>query len=288
MTYDPNQVVPEISYNKEGEEEEEEEPLHPAKHQRTGPAPSKSKVSGKSKSKGKARANTPALVDTSTRFPIPVRKPRRKSKKGELPAYVPPQPVSSMDTVSLAAETLANQRVNPYCSTQDAPIASSATMSVTTVPCAPSASTARRDTCPIAATPLWSPTMLMRPTTLSRGNELITDLSAARADYELAREQLFRASACIAVVSNRVSAWICGVVTNLGPHGLPHITEIPEDLRPLWGQLLIEAEAELSVNYRAAIMRYPFISDPCQNDLPTDEDLPTLIEFLTRHATCAH
>ncbi|KAJ7683154.1 hypothetical protein B0H14DRAFT_3535401 [Mycena olivaceomarginata] len=121
----------------------------------------------------------------------------------------------------------------------------------------------------------------------TRGNELITDLSAARANYELARKQLFRASARIAVVSNRVSAWIRQTVTDLGPYGLPRITELPEALRPLWGQLLIEAEAELSVDYRAAVMHYPFISDPRRTDLPTDEDLPTLIEFLTRRAARA-
>jgi hypothetical protein len=119
------------------------------------------------------------------------------------------------------------------------------------------------------------------------GNELITDLSAARADYELARKQLFRASARIAVASNRVSAWIRQTVADLGPYGLPRITEIPEALRPLWGQLLIEAEAELSVDYRAAVMHYLFISDPRRTDLPTDEDLPTLIEFLTRRAARA-
>jgi hypothetical protein len=53
------------------------------------------------------------LVDTSTCFPIPVRKTHGKSKKGEVPAYVPPQPVPSMDTLTLAAETLANQQREP-------------------------------------------------------------------------------------------------------------------------------------------------------------------------------
>ncbi|KAJ7671763.1 hypothetical protein B0H14DRAFT_3538151, partial [Mycena olivaceomarginata] len=90
-------------------------------------------------------------------------------------------------------------------------------------------------------------------------NERVTSSSPIcplpRADYELAREQLFRASARIA-----------------------------EDLRPLWGQLLTDAEAELSIDYRAAIQCYPFISDPRWADLPTDEDLPTLIEFLLRRA----
>jgi hypothetical protein len=108
------------AYNEEGEEEkedeeeeDEEEPPCPVKHQRTGPASPKSKASGKGKGKGKARANTPALVDTSTRFPIPLRKTRRKSKKGEVPAYVPPQPIPSMDTLTLATETLANQQREP-------------------------------------------------------------------------------------------------------------------------------------------------------------------------------
>jgi hypothetical protein len=120
------------------------------------------------------------------------------------------------------------------------------------------------------------------------GNELITDLSAARADYELACEQLFCASTRIAVVSNRISAWICQTVAGLGPYGLPYMLEIPEALCPLWGQLLIEAEAELSVDYWAAIMCHPFISDPRRTNLATDEDLPTLLEFLTRRATRAH
>jgi hypothetical protein len=119
------------------------------------------------------------------------------------------------------------------------------------------------------------------------GNELITDLSTARADYKLTREQLFRASARLAVASNRASAWIRRVITDLGPYGLPHMLDIPEALRPLWGQLLVDAEAELSVDYQAAITRYPFIRDPRRTDLPTDEDLPTLIEFLTCRAARA-
>jgi hypothetical protein len=109
------------AYNEEGEEEkdeedeeeEEEAPPRPAKRRRTAPAPPKSKTPGKSKGKGKAQVETPALPDLSTSFPIPVRKTRGKSKKTELPAYVPPQPVPLMDTVSLAAETLASQRREP-------------------------------------------------------------------------------------------------------------------------------------------------------------------------------
>jgi hypothetical protein len=119
------------------------------------------------------------------------------------------------------------------------------------------------------------------------GNELITDLSTACADYKLACEHLFCASARIAVASNHVSAWIRQTVALLGLYSLPRMTDIPEALRPLWGQLLLDTEAELSVDYRVAITRYPFISDARQTDLPTDEDLPVLIDFLSRRAACA-
>ncbi|KAJ7790173.1 hypothetical protein B0H14DRAFT_3501924 [Mycena olivaceomarginata] len=109
------------AYNEEGEEEkdeeeeeeEEEAPPRPAKRRRTAPALPKSKTPGKSKGKGKAQVETPALPDISTTFPIPVCKTRGKSKKAELPPYVPPQPVPLMDTVSLAAETLASQHREP-------------------------------------------------------------------------------------------------------------------------------------------------------------------------------
>jgi hypothetical protein len=109
------------AYNEEGEEEKEEEeeeekdeaPPHPAKRRRTAPALPKSKTPGKSKGKGKAQVETPALPDLSTSFPIPVHKTRGKSKKAELPPYVPSQPIPLMDTVSLAAETLASQRREP-------------------------------------------------------------------------------------------------------------------------------------------------------------------------------
>jgi hypothetical protein len=110
------------AYNEEGEEEkdeeeeeeeEEEAPPRPAKRRRTAPALPKSKTPGKSKGKGKAQVETPALADTSSTFPIPVRKTHGKSKKAELPTYVPPQPVLLMDTVSLAVETLASQHCEP-------------------------------------------------------------------------------------------------------------------------------------------------------------------------------
>jgi hypothetical protein len=113
-------------------------------------------------------------------------------------------------------------------------------------------------------------------------------LAYHRSDYELACEQLFHASDHLAVASNRISAWICRMVALLGPYGLPCMTEIPEALCPLWGQLLLDSEAELSVDYRAAVMCYPFISDAHRMDLPTDEDLPILIDYLTRHTACTH
>jgi hypothetical protein len=106
------------AYNEEGEEEkedeeeeDEEEPPRPAKHQRMTPASSKSR--GPGKDKGKARAKTPASLETSARFPITVHKIHGKNKKGEVPAYVPPQPIPSMDTLTLAAETLTNQQHEP-------------------------------------------------------------------------------------------------------------------------------------------------------------------------------
>ncbi|KAJ7729892.1 hypothetical protein B0H14DRAFT_3518199 [Mycena olivaceomarginata] len=217
-----------------------------------------------------------------------MRKTRGKSKKAELPAYVPPQPVPLMDTVSLAAETLASQHCEPLvfdagcanCILRDRECDHGAPRSL-----CEHCEKGRLSHCTHnfsvvdharAANHLEPYTRLSN----ERGNELITDLSAA--------QQLFRASARIAVASNRVSTWIRGVITNLGVYGLPRITEIPEALRPLWGQLLEDAEADLSVEYRAAIQRYPFISDPRRADLPSDEDLPTLIEFLTRRAARAH
>jgi hypothetical protein len=77
------------------------------------------------------------------------------------------------------------------------------------------------------------------------------------------------------------------MVASLGPYSLPQMTEIPEALRPLWGQLLLDSESELSVDYQATVMRYPFISDARRTDLPTDENLPILIAYLSQRATRA-
>ncbi|KAJ7805479.1 hypothetical protein B0H14DRAFT_3485156, partial [Mycena olivaceomarginata] len=243
-----------------------EAPPRPAKRRRTAPALPKSKTPGKSKGKGKAQVETPALPDLSTTFPIPVRKTRGKSKKAELPR-LRPSPTANVAKPLVFDAGCAN------CILRDRECDHGAPRSL-----CEHCEKGRLSHC----------THNFSVVDHARGNELITDLSAARADYELAREQLFRASARIAVASNRVSTWIRGVITNLGVYGLPRITEIPEALRPLWGQLLEDAEADLSVEYRAAIQRYPFISDPRRADLPSDEDLPTLIEFLTRRAARAH
>jgi hypothetical protein len=99
----------EEAYHEEGEEEEE--PLRPAKCQRTAPASFKGK--GKDKGKGKAQANTPAPSSASSHFPLVDRKTRGKRKKDELPSYVPPRPVPTMDTVRLAAESLAKEQREP-------------------------------------------------------------------------------------------------------------------------------------------------------------------------------
>ncbi|KAJ7681543.1 hypothetical protein B0H14DRAFT_2655244 [Mycena olivaceomarginata] len=175
-----------------GEEEEEEEaPPRPAKRRRTAPALPKSKTPGKSKGKGKAQVETPALPDLSTTFPIP--------QEGRAASLRPPQPVPSMDTVSLA-ETLASHVANLWCSTRDVPIASSATANATTVPralcehcekgrlshCSHNFSVADHAR---AANHLEPYTRLANElaicllTTFLRCNELITDLSAARANY---------------------------------------------------------------------------------------------------------
>jgi hypothetical protein len=94
------------AYHEEGEEEreddEDEELTPPRKRKRTD--------SRTPKGKSKAKSGTPA---PSSRFPSAVRKTRGKSKKDELPPYVPPRPVPTMDTVRLAAESLAKEQSEP-------------------------------------------------------------------------------------------------------------------------------------------------------------------------------
>ncbi|KAJ7662519.1 hypothetical protein B0H14DRAFT_2658860 [Mycena olivaceomarginata] len=60
------------------------------------------------------------------------------------------------------------------------------------------------------------------------GNELVTDLSAAHTDYELAREQLFRAGSRLSVAGNHVCAWIRERISPLGADGLPGMGRAPE------------------------------------------------------------
>lgn len=112
-------------------------------------------------------------------------------------------------------------------------------------------------------------------------------LTAAHADYELARSQLFCASARLAVASNRIGAWIHQTFALLGPDGLPGMVELLEEFRPFWAQLLLNYEVELSLDYWAAVLYYPFISDSCWTDSTTDEDLPILIDFLSYRAARA-
>jgi hypothetical protein len=100
------------AYNEEGEEEkedeeEEEEPVHPAKRQRT------SSSAPKGRGRGKAKASTPTPSAASSRFPLVERKTRGKRKKDKLPPYVPPQPVPTMNTVRLAAESLTKEQCEP-------------------------------------------------------------------------------------------------------------------------------------------------------------------------------
>ncbi|KAJ7300605.1 hypothetical protein DFH08DRAFT_828295 [Mycena albidolilacea] len=97
------------AYNEEGKEEKEdkdkeEEPVCPVKRQQT------SSSTPKGKGKGKAKANTPAPSTGLSRFPPVEHKTWGKHKKNELPSYVPPRPVPTMDMVRLVAESLAKEQ----------------------------------------------------------------------------------------------------------------------------------------------------------------------------------
>ncbi|KAJ7895590.1 hypothetical protein B0H14DRAFT_3426202 [Mycena olivaceomarginata] len=251
------------AYNEEGEEEkedeeEEEEPPRPAKCQRTSSNAPKSKCSDKGKGKVE-------------------RKTQSKSKRNELPPYVPPRPVPTMDTVRLVAESLAKEQSEPTVVVRTASFAIAIASTVSPGTLCDHCNKGRLSHCSHTFTVsdhTRAANHLEPYTRLSneRGNELITDLSTARADYELAREQLFRASARLAVASNRIGAWIREMTTSLGPDGLPGMAELPEELQPIWAQLLLDSETELSNNYRASVLRYPFISDPCRTESTNDKD----------------
>ncbi|KAJ7722470.1 hypothetical protein B0H14DRAFT_3520321 [Mycena olivaceomarginata] len=103
-----------------------------------------------------------------------------------------------------------------------------------------------------------------------RGNELLLDFSR------------------LAVTSNRVGAWIREVTASLGADGLPGMDEIPEELQPLWGQLLLDSQAQLSIDYRAAILQYPFLSDTRRSGSTSDDELQELLDILARRAARNH
>ncbi|KAJ7689512.1 hypothetical protein B0H14DRAFT_2652790 [Mycena olivaceomarginata] len=187
----------EETYNEEGEEEKEEEeddeePVCPTKRRCTS--------SRAPKDKGKVKASTPAPPSGSSRFPLVDRKTRGKRKQNELPPYVPPRPVPTIDTVRLAAKSLAKEQSEP-------------TVAVTN----------------------W-----------------------------------------------------CGRISSLGADGLPGMAELPKELQPIWAQLLLNSQRDLSVDYRTAVLQYPFISDPRRTDSTTDGDLAALLNFLEHRDAQAH
>ncbi|KAJ7318517.1 hypothetical protein DFH08DRAFT_819795 [Mycena albidolilacea] len=263
------------------EDNEDEDVMLPRKHKRT--------ETRASKGKGKAKSGTPA---PSSRFPAVVRKTRGNSKKDELPAYVPPRPVPTMDTIRLAAESLAKEwsestvfdagcsncvfrnrecehgKPGTLCDHCKKGRLSHCTHTFTV----PEHVQAANHIEPYA-----------HPSN-QRGNKLLFDLSATRVDYELAHESLFRASSCLAVTSNRVGAWICKVTASLGADGLPGMDEIPDELQPLWGQLLLDSQAQMTVDYRTAIMQYPFLSDTRHTESTSNDELQELLNILARRA----
>jgi hypothetical protein len=56
--------------------------------------------------------------------------------------------------------------------------------------------------------------------------------------------------------------------------------EIPEELQPLWGQLLLDSQAQLTVDYRAAIMQYLFLSDGRRTESTSGGELQQLLDIL--------
>ncbi|KAJ7863627.1 hypothetical protein B0H14DRAFT_3443983 [Mycena olivaceomarginata] len=53
-------------------------------------------------------------------------------------------------------------------------------------------------------------------------------------------------------------------------------------------QLLLDSQRDLSVDYRTAVLQYPFISDPRRTESTTDGDLAALINFLEHRDVQAH
>jgi hypothetical protein len=60
--------------------------------------------------------------------------------------------------------------------------------------------------------------------------------------------------------------------------------EIPEELQPLWGQLLLDSQAQMTIDYRAAIMQYPFLSDTRRTESTSNDELQELLDILPRRA----
>jgi hypothetical protein len=60
--------------------------------------------------------------------------------------------------------------------------------------------------------------------------------------------------------------------------------EILEELQPLWDQLLLDSQAQLTVYYRAAIMQYPFLSDSRRTESTSDGELQQLLNILAHRA----
>ncbi|KAJ7819710.1 hypothetical protein B0H14DRAFT_2600459 [Mycena olivaceomarginata] len=266
------------AFNEEGEDEldNKEEVPRPTKRQRSSCHAATGQAQGKGKGKGKACAPTPTTPSTSSRFPLVVRKTRGKSKKAELPSYVPLHPVPTMDTVRLAAESLAKEQHEPTvfdagCSNcifhnRDCEHGKPGVL-------CDHCKKGRLSHCTHTFT---VPEHVQAANHIEPGNELL-DLSAARIDYELARESLFHASSHLVVTSNRVGAWIREVTASLGADGLPRMDEIPAELQPLW--------AQLTIDYRTAIMQYPFLSDTCHTESTSDDELQQLLNILARRAT---
>ncbi|KAJ7795960.1 hypothetical protein B0H14DRAFT_2620370 [Mycena olivaceomarginata] len=101
-----------------------------------------------------------------------------------------------------------------------------------------------------------------------RGNELLLDLSTARIDYELAPP---------------VSQWLV-IALELRSASLPGMAEILEELQPLWGQLFLDSQVQLTVDYHVAIMQYPFLSDTHCTESTPDDELQQLLNILVCHA----
>ncbi|KAJ7784048.1 hypothetical protein B0H14DRAFT_2630705 [Mycena olivaceomarginata] len=214
---------------------------------------------------------------------------RGKSKKDELLPYVPPRPVPTMDTVRLAAESLAKEQSEPTVFD-----AGCSNCVFRNRDCAHGVPGTLCDHCKKGRLSHCTHTFTV-PEHVQAANYIEPyarlsnqHLSAARADYELARESLFRASSRLAVTSNRVGAWIREVTASLGADGLPGMDEIPEELQPLWGQLLLDSQAQLSIDYRAAILQYPFLSDTRRSGSTSDDELQGLLDILARRAARNH